>query len=124
MKKRDTLVYKIITALFGLMILAGSITYFVNYDMVSDMFKSLGVPTSIIYPLAIIKILGVTALWFIKNPIIKKLAYLGFGIELTLAIFSHINAQDGGAFGPLIPLVLLIVSFIFYRKNNAIQTEQ
>lgn len=117
MKKRDTIIYIVVTGLFSVMLLAGAITYFVQYDMVADMFTSLGVPTEIIYPLAIVKILGIAAIWLIKNKTIKTLAYLGFALDLVFAIAAHLNAGDGGAFGPAIPLVLLIVSYVFYRKK-------
>lgn len=117
MKKRDNIIYLIATGLFSLMLVAGAITYFVMHEMTSKMFASLGVPTAIIYPLAVAKILGVAALWLIKKPIIKIMAYAGFAIDLILAIAAHLNAGDGGFFGPIIPLVLLTVSFIFYRKK-------
>ena len=84
--------------------------------MVSDMFISLGVPTEIIYPLAVVKTLGVLALWLIKNKTIKTLAYLGFALDLVFAIITHTIAGDGGAIGPLIPLVLIVVSYFYYRK--------
>lgn len=117
MKKRDLIIYRVVTGLFSLMLVAGAITYFVKYEMVSDMFTSLGVPTEIIYPLAIVKILGILAIWLIKHPVIKNLAYLGFALDLVFAIIAHLNAGDGGAFGPAIPLVLLIISYVFYRKQ-------
>ena len=118
MKKRDLMIYRIVTGVFSLMLLAGAITYFVQYDMTAEMFTSLGVPTEVIYPLAVAKMLGVAAIWLVKNPWIKKLAYLGFALDLVLAIIAHVNAGDGGAFGPAIPLLLLIVSFWYYRKIN------
>ncbi len=117
--KRDLIIYRIVTGLFSLMLLAGAVTYFLNYEMVAEMFISLGVPTEIIYPLAIAKILGVLAIWFIKNPLIKNLAYLGFALDLVFAIIAHLNAGDGKAYGPAIPLVLLIISYWYYRKLNA-----
>jgi hypothetical protein len=116
MKKRDLIIYRVITGLFSLMLLTGAITYFVKHEMTSEMFTSLGVPTEIIYPLAIAKILGVIAIWLIKSKLIKTLAYLGFALDLISAIASHVNAGDGGAIGPAIPLVLLIVSYVYYRK--------
>lgn len=119
MKKRDLIIYRIVTGLFSLMLLAGAITYFVKYEMVAEMFTSLGVPTEIIYPLAIAKILGIIAIWFLKNPMIKNLAYLGFALDLVGAIIAHLKAGDGEAFGPVIPLVLLIISYWYYRKLNA-----
>lgn len=119
MEKRNLIIYRIVTGIFSLMLLAGAITYFVNYEMIAEMFTSLGVPTEIIYPLAIAKICGIIAIWLIKNPVIKNLAYLGFAIDLVLAIISHLNAGDGKAIGPAIPLVLLIISYWYYRKINA-----
>ena len=119
MQKRDRIIYRIVTGLFSLMLLAGAVTYFVKYDMTADMFTSLGVPTQVIYPLAIAKILGIAAIWLIKNRMIVNLAYLGFAIDLVLAIIAHLNAGDGNAFGPVIPLALLITSYVYYRKMNA-----
>lgn len=119
MKKRDLVIYRVVTALFSLMLLAGAITYFVDYNMTSEMFTSLGVPTEIIYPLAIAKILGILAIWLIKNPLIKNLAYFGFALDLSMAIIAHLNAGDGGFYGPIIPLILLIISYVFFRRANA-----
>jgi len=118
MKNRDLISYRIITGLFSVFILAGAITYFANYQMVSDMFISLGVSTEIIYPLAVAKILGVLAIWLIKNKTIKTLAYLGFALDLVFAVIAHTIAGDGGAVGPLVALVLISVSYFFYRKLN------
>lgn len=81
MKNKNLTIYRVVTALFSLMLLAGAITYFTNYEMASEMFTSLGVPTSIIYPLAIAKIIGIAAIWLVKNTIIKQLAYLGFALD-------------------------------------------
>lgn len=119
MKNREVLFYRIVTGIFSLMLVGGAITYFVDYDMVSEMFTSLGVPTEIIYPLAIAKILGVLAIWLIKNPIIKNLAYLGFAVDLVAAIGSHLIAGDGEFYGPILPLVLLIASYVLYQRNKA-----
>lgn len=101
------------------MLLGGAITYFVNYEMTSEMFTSLGVPTEVIYPLAIAKILGVVAIWIIKNKTIKMAAYAGFALDLVAAIISHLMAGDGMFCGPILPLVLLGVSFVLYRKRIA-----
>jgi len=122
MKKRDNIIYIITTALFSIMLLGGAITYFVNYDMVSEMFTHLGVPTEIIYPLAIAKILGVLAICFIKNPIIKNLAYLGFALDLIFAIIAHLIANDAEFYGPIVPLILLILSYVFYKKKAQSQS--
>lgn len=119
MKNREVLIYRIVTGIFSLMMVAGAITYFVQYDMTSETFTSLGVPSEMVYPLAIAKILGVLAIWLIKNPIIKNLAYLGFAVDLVAAIIAHLIADDGGAVNPILPLVLLIVSYALYQRNRA-----
>ena len=118
MKKRDTIIFWIATGLFSLMLTAGVITYFVKYEMTRDMFLSLGMPEGVIYPLAVAKILGVLAIVLIKHPIIKTLAYAGFALDLIAAFLAHLNAGDGKAFGPIIPLVLLAVSYVFFRRMN------
>lgn len=117
MNKRDNIIYIIATALFSLMLFGGAITYFVNYEMTSEMFTQLGVPTEIIYPLAVAKILGVIAICFIRIPMLKSLAYLGFALDLILAMAAHLNAGDDKFYGPILPLLLLSVSYIFYRKK-------
>ncbi len=118
MEKRNLIIYRISTILFGLMLFAGAMAYFIEYDMTAEMFTSLGVPTEIIYPLAVAKILGVVAILFIKHRTIKTLAYLGFGLDLIFAIIAHLNAGDGGFYGPIIPLLVLIISYLFYRKTQ------
>lgn len=116
MNKRDLIIYRVVTGIFSLMLFAGALMYFFKYEMVHEMFTSLGVPTEIIYPLAVAKILGIITIWYFKDHLLKKLAYLGFALDLTLAILSHLNAGDGGAFGPAIPLLLLIISYWYDRK--------
>lgn len=117
MKKKYNIVYLVVTGLFSLMLLVGAITYFVDYKMTSEMFISLGVPIEIIYPLAILKVLGIMAILGLKNQTIKTLAYTGFALDLSFAMIAHLIAGDGGVYGPAIPLVLLIISYILYRKK-------
>lgn len=119
MKKRDTIIYLVVTGIFSLMLAAGAITYFVSYETPYKMFTDLGVPTEIIYPLAIAKLLGIAAIWLIKNPLLKNLAYLGFALDFILAIIAHARVEDDGVFGPVIPLVLLIISYIYLRKTQS-----
>lgn len=88
--------------------------------MVSKMFISLGVPTEIIYPLAIVKNTGGIGDLADQKPGNQTLAYLGFALDLVFAIIAHLNAGDGGAIGPAIPLVLLIISYVFYRKKRQV----
>ena len=114
MKKSDLIIYRVVTILFSAFLLGGAEMYFFKHDMLAEMFTSLGVPVEVIYPMGAIKILGVIGLWVDK---LKHLAYLGFSIDLIAAIIAHGIAEQP-VIGPAIPLVLLIISFIYYRKEK------
>lgn len=116
MNKRDIIIYRVVTGLFSVHMLFTAVMYVFMYDMVSEMFESLGVSTAVIYPLAIAKVLGLLAIWTNKSRLLKELAYLGFAIDFVMAIATHIMAKDGGAIGGMIALVMLIVSYIYNRK--------
>lgn len=116
MKKRDIIIYRIFTGIVTAHMLFTVVVYFIMHDMVKAMFESLGVSPAIIYPLAIVKILGLVAIWTNKSKILKELAYIGFAIDFIMAIIAHSMASDGGAVGPLFALIILIVSYIYHRK--------
>ena len=119
MKKRNKIIYLTATALFSVLILFGAGMYFFNHQMVVEMITSLSYPAYIVYPLGIAKILGVIAIWSNKSKILKEWAYAGFVYELLLAVSAHINVQDGGYGGALVALILVLVSYTFYRKGLA-----
>lgn len=116
MKKRDLIIYRVATGLFSLNMLFAAWAYFFMYEMAKETFESIGFTESLIYPLAIAKLLGLVAIWTNKSRILKELAYLGFATELMLAIVSHARVEDGEAIGAAMALVVLIVSYIFHRK--------
>lgn len=116
MKKTDLWIYRISTGLITALFAPGAVAYFVQYDMTSEMFTSLGFPTFIIYPLAVLKLLGLVAIWTGRSKMLREWAYVGFMFDLTLATGSHINAADGEAIWPAIALVVVIVSYIFHRR--------
>ncbi len=112
-------IYRISTGLFTAMLAMGAVMYFVQHQMASEMFTSLGFPTYIIYPLAIAKVLGLIALWVRKSRTLTDLAYAGFFFELSLAVSAHLAAGDGefaGAFGALILLVTSYVTLRVYKR--------
>ena len=120
MKTTKTLYY-ISTVLLSIIMLFSAKMYLFNHEMVSGFFTNLGYPTYIIYPLAILKILGLIALWFIKSKSLKEWAYAGFFFDFVLAFTAHIMAKDGGHVTALIAIILLIVSYI---TNKIIVNEQ
>lgn len=118
MKKRDKIIYWIVTGLFAAFMLMNVIVYTTQFEMVAETFIALGFPSEMIYPLAIAKFFGVIALLVRKWKSLTLLAYAGFAIDLVIAAVAHTITGHGDAIGPVIPLVLLIVSYIFYRRIN------
>lgn len=116
MNKKDIIIYRVVTGIFSAHMLFTVVAYIFMYDMVSEVFASLGVPTAVIYPLALAKVLGLVAIWTNKSKILKELAYLGFALDFILASSAHLLASDGGAISPLVALLLLSVSYFYNRK--------
>lgn len=116
MNKKDIIIYRVVTGIFTAHMLFTVIAYFFMHDMAAEMFESLGVPTAVIYPLAIAKLLGLVAIWTNKSEILKELAYVGFALDFILAFSLHLMAKDGGAAAPLVALVILGVSYFYNRK--------
>lgn len=116
MNKREIIIYRVVTGFFTLHMLFTAAAYFFMYDMVEEMFISLGIPAAIIYPLAVAKILGLVAIWTNKSKLLKELAYAGFAIDFILAISTHLIANDGGFIGPLIALIMGSFSYWYHRK--------
>ena len=98
------------------MMVGGSFNFIFNYDASAALFESIGVSASLVYPLAFAKILGVIAIVSNRIPLLKKLAYVGFAIELLSAITGHFIAGDGQFPGALVAFLLLSLSWFFDRR--------
>lgn len=116
MNKSDKIIYYITTGLFSALSLMSAGMYFFDYPHVSETFTLLGFPVYIIYPLAVLKILGVAAIWSNISPTLKYLAYAGFFYDFVLAFTAHININDGEYPAAVGATVLVVVSFIFDRR--------
>lgn len=114
--KTTKIIYYISTGLLTLLLLFSVGMYFFNHAEVAIMFPKLGYPAYIIYPYAVAKLLGLTAIWFISNQTLKEWAYAGFFFALVLAFFAHIMTGDGEQMGAVIAFVLLMTSYITYKK--------
>jgi hypothetical protein len=118
MQKYSKLAYWIFTVLFCFIMLYSATMYFTKYEMVKGFFESLGYPIYLIYPLATLKIIGVITILANFNKTIKEWAYSAFFFEVVLAFFAHYMINDGGEVTALVALVLLILSYIFWKKTN------
>lgn len=74
-------------------------------------FAHVGYPQQLRIILGIAKPLGAIALLVPGMIRVKEWAYAGFAIAWICAFFAHYLAGDG-PFGPLILLVLLVVSYL------------
>ena len=115
--KRDQIIYYVATGLLTVMMLMSAGMYFFNHAEIATMFQNFGYPTYIIYPYGIAKVLGLVAIWFIKNEKIKEWAYAGFFFAFIFAFFAHVMIGDGEQTGAIIAMVLLVVSYIFKNKK-------
>lgn len=116
--KRNKIIYYVATGLLSLLLLFSAGMYIFNHEVVSQMFNNFGYPTYIIYPYAIAKLLGIFALWNPKFDKIKEWAYAGFFFAFILAFFAHIMIGDGEQMGAALAMILLVVSYIFYKKTR------
>lgn len=116
MKNKNLLFYRISTGLMTLLFGFSAVMYFVQHEMVAETFSTLGFPTFIIYPLAIAKLLGITAIWTNKSAILKQWAYAGFTFNTLLAAGAHIAVNDGGFAPAIAGLVFVGISYFFNSK--------
>lgn len=118
MQKYSKLAYWIFTVLFCFIMLYSATMYFTKYEMVKGFFESLGYPIYLIYPLATLKIIGVITLLTNFNKTTKEWAYSAFFFEVVLAFFAHYMIKDGGQGTALVALILLALSYFFWKKTN------
>lgn len=119
MKKRDLIIYRVITGLFSALVLMGASQYFFNHDVVKEMFENIEYPTYLIYPMGAAKFLGLIAIWSNISKILKEWAYAGYLFNFLLAISAHLNVNDGGHYPAVVALVFVIASYVYNRKVYA-----
>lgn len=117
MKKRDKIIFYVSTGLLTLMMLGSTSMYFIQHEMVAETFTTLGFPTYIVYPLAILKLLGLLTIWLNRWPALTQWAYAGFTFNFILAATAHLNIGDGESGAAFVALALLTVSYTFYRRK-------
>lgn len=122
--KKNKIVYWISTGLFCAFLLLTSISYLTDPKFV-DIFKHFGFPQYFRVELAVAKIIGVSVLLIPQIPSrLKEWAYSGFGITLISGLIAHLNSSDplGYALNVFFWLMLLVVSYINWRKSNSAET--
>ena len=118
MNNKSKIIYWVFTVLLSAMMLLQAYNFIFNTEMISNIFQDLGYSTSLILPLGIAKVLAVVAITSNLSQMLKKLAYLGLGIDFVAALVSHLITGVGSWTGATIAIVLLFGSYIFYRKTS------
>lgn len=114
-KKSHRIIYWIATVWLALGMLSGGIIQLIRLDEEVEMMDWLGYPEYFLTILGTWKILGVIAILIPKFPLLKEWAYAGFFFAMSGALFSHIACGDEAqtVFGPILLLVLTVVSWYF-----------
>ncbi len=118
--KKNKIIYWTATLLTLLSGVSTAPMYFTN-PMFIQAFQHLGFPDYFRIELGIFKIVGAIVLLLPMIPAkIKEWAYAGFAIAFISAFIAHavIDGFPASVF-PLIPLALLMVSYIYFHKNLA-----
>jgi len=116
--KRDHIIFYIATGLLTAFMLFSVSMYVFKHEAIVGAFTSFGYPSYLIYPYAVLKLLGIFALWNPNFKVIKEWAYSGFFFAFVLAFFAHYMIKDGQQTGAVLALVLLTVSYIFNKRIN------
>jgi uncharacterized membrane protein YphA (DoxX/SURF4 family) len=125
MTKRNKIIYWIATLWLALGMTSTGVVQLMHMKQEVDKMTTLGYPLYFLTIIGIWKILGVIAVLIPKFPLLKEWAYAGFFFAMSGAVFSHLANGDEPKelFGPILLLVLTIVSWYFRpadRKINAL----
>lgn len=114
--KKNKIIYWIATGIICLLFLSGGLMYLFNYEYAHQFFIFLGFPTWIIYPLAVLKLLGPLAIITRKSLFLKELAYAGFLFDAILAVTAHIMVGDGYIYHGFAAIIFTIISWVYDRR--------
>jgi uncharacterized membrane protein YphA (DoxX/SURF4 family) len=127
MTKRNKIIYWIATIWLALGMLSTGIVQLLKQKAGAggvDSMTHLGYPTYFLTILGIWKFLGVVAVLIPKFPLLKEWAYAGFFFVMSGAVFSHLAGGDSAKefFGPILLLILIIVSWYFRPADRKISS--
>ena len=114
--KTKKIIYWIATTLLSLLVLFSAGMYFFNNDQVVQTFEGLGYPSYIVYPLGILKIVGILVILGYPGKLLKEWAYAGFFFNFVLAFFAHVMINDGDEMGAVLALIFLLTSYFLGKK--------
>ncbi len=123
MQISNNTLYWIFTVLLSALMMTSVVRYLLDLETFISNFETLGYNGRIVVPLATAKILGLMAILSDRIKFLKEWAYAGFLFNFLLALEAHVSIDDGHYMGPAIALILLIGSYVFYRKIHFDKTD-
>ena len=122
MAKRNKIIYWAATLWLALGTLSSAVVQLSNAKEEVEGITRLGYPVYFLTILGVWKILGIAVLLFPKLPVPKEWAYAGLCFAMSGAVFSHVATGNsvGELFGPLLLLVLTVVSWYFRPADRKI----
>jgi len=123
MSKRNVVIYWIATLWMALGMLSTGIVQIIKLKEEVAKMTVLGYPLYFLTIIGVWKVLAVIAVLVPKFPLLKEWAYAGCFFVMSGAVLSHFAIGDDAKdfFGPILLLVLTIVSWYFRpadRKLN------
>lgn len=124
MTKRNKIIYWVATLWLSLGMVSSGTVQIIKLDEEMVMMNHLGYPGYFVVLIGVWKILGVIAVLVPKFPLIKEWAYAGFFFAMSGAVVSHVAMGDSAQefFGPILLLVLTIVSWYFRPADRKLLT--
>ena len=123
MQKRNMIIYWISTIWLSLGMVSTGIVQFIHMeDETKLVVDTLGYPEYLLTLLGICKLIGVVLILLPKLPLIKEWVYAGFFFTMAGAIFSHASMSSAlmDFFGPILLLVLTIISWYFRPASKKV----
>jgi hypothetical protein len=120
MTKRNKIIYWIATLWLALGMTATGIVQLIPMKEEAEMIQHLGYPLYFLTLLGVWKLLGVIAILIPKFGLLKEWAYAGFFFAMSGAVVSHLAIKEDAStlFGPLLLIVLTVVSWYFRPENR------
>jgi len=125
MKKRNSIIYWVATALLCFGMLASGLAQIFQTKQMTDLVVPLGYPTYFLYIIGTWKVLGVIAILMPGYKLLKEWAYAGFFFLMTGAFVSHLATGDHeikALLGPVMQTIFIILSWYFRPSNRRLVT--
>lgn len=114
--KRDKYLYWGFTGLMCIIFTFSALMYLFSYEVAEGYFVRLSFPTWMVYPSAIVKLLGVTAILSKKSALLKEWAYAGFFFDAVMAFTAHTIAGDGEGGIAALAILAVVLSRFFESR--------